>query len=201
MTHRWSRCCIVAATLALPAGPAAAQADRVADFYTGKQLKIIVGLPPGGGADAYARLVQRHLGRHIAGTPTIVVQNMPGAGSLRSVMALNASRPDGTIMAHFSSALLMEAITAPDRVKVDFRDLCLDRQCQRGRARLLSAERERSAELGRDARPSGGDFRRYRGRHCRQRRHRHAAQPVRRAAQDRAGLCRQRRQAACDRAR
>ncbi len=121
MTHRWSRSCIVAAALALPAGPAAAQADRVADFYTGKQLKIIVGLPPGGGADAYARLVQRHLGRHIPGNPTTVVQNMPGAGSLRSVMALNTSGSDGTTMAHFSSGLLTEAITAPDRVKVDFR--------------------------------------------------------------------------------
>ena len=121
MTHRWSRSCIVAAALALPADPAAAQADRVADFYTGKQLKIIVGLPPGGGADAYARLVQRHLGRHIPGNPTTVVQNMPGAGSLRSVMALNTSGSDGTTMAHFSSGLLTEAITAPDRVKVDFR--------------------------------------------------------------------------------
>ena len=109
------------AACALPAGLAAAQVDRVADFYSGKQLKIIVGLPPGGGADAYARLVQRHFGRHIPGNPTTVVQNMPGAGSQRSVMALNTSGADGTTMVHFSSGLLTEAITAPDRVKIDFK--------------------------------------------------------------------------------
>jgi hypothetical protein len=91
-------------------------------FYAGKTIKLIVGLPPGGGADAYARLVQRHLGRHIPGTPAILIQNMPGAGSLRSVMALNASPEDGTVMAHFSSGLLTEAITAPERVRVDFRN-------------------------------------------------------------------------------
>ena len=108
------------ALLALPAArPSVAQDAK--SFYTGKTLKIIVGLPPGGGADAYARLVQRHLGRHVPGAPAIVTQNMPGAGSLRSVMALNTSPDDGTVLAHFSSALLTEAITTPDRVKLDFR--------------------------------------------------------------------------------
>jgi tripartite-type tricarboxylate transporter receptor subunit TctC len=103
--------------------PATAQETQSAPaFYAGKTIKLIVGLPPGGGADAYARLVQRHLGRHIAGSPSILIQNMPGAGSLRSVMALNASPEDGTVMAHFSSALLSEAITAPERVRVDFRN-------------------------------------------------------------------------------
>jgi len=62
--------------------------------------------PPGGGADAYARLVQRHLARHITGAPSIIVQNMPGAGTLRSVMALAASPEDGTVIGTFSSALV-----------------------------------------------------------------------------------------------
>jgi len=96
-------------------------AEDVKTFYTGKTIKLLVGLPPGGGADAYARLVQRHYGRFIPGSPTIVAQNMPGAGTLRSVMALNSSPDDGTAMVHFSSALLTEAITAPDKVKLDFR--------------------------------------------------------------------------------
>ena len=103
----------------LSASPSPAQDAK--SFYAGKTLKIIVGLPPGGGADAYARLVQRHFGRHIPGAPSIVAQNMPGAGTLRSVMALNTGPDDGTVVAHFSSALLTEAITAPDRVKLDFR--------------------------------------------------------------------------------
>ena len=90
----------------LSASPSPAQDAK--SFYAGKTLKIIVGLPPGGGADAYARLVQRHLGRHVPGAPAIVTQNMPGAGSLRSVMSLNTSPDDGTVLAHFSSALLTE---------------------------------------------------------------------------------------------
>jgi tripartite-type tricarboxylate transporter receptor subunit TctC len=110
------------ALLALELPATAQETQSVQAFYAGKTIKLIVGLPPGGGADAYARLVQRHLGRHIAGTPAILIQNMPGAGSLRSVMALNASPEDGTVMAHFSSALLSEAITAPERVRVDFRN-------------------------------------------------------------------------------
>ena len=77
--------------LAAASSAAGAAAAQGVDFYAGKTLRIIVGLPPGGGADAYARLVQRHLARHIPGTPSIVIQNMPGAGSLRSVMALNSS--------------------------------------------------------------------------------------------------------------
>ena len=107
----------IAAVALLALGPPAppSSAQEAQPFYAGKTIKLIVGLPPGGGADAYARLVQRHLGRHIPGAPAILIQNMPGAGSLRSVMALNASPDDGTVMAHFSSALLSEAITAPER--------------------------------------------------------------------------------------
>jgi tripartite-type tricarboxylate transporter receptor subunit TctC len=115
---------VAAAASGLAAGPSVAQQETPSaqSFYAGKTIKLIVGLPPGGGADAYARLVQRHLGRHIPGAPAILIQNMPGAGSLRSVMALNASPDDGTAMAHFSSALLSEAITAPERVRLDFRN-------------------------------------------------------------------------------
>jgi tripartite-type tricarboxylate transporter receptor subunit TctC len=116
----WRRLAAVSLfTFCLSAGPA--PAEDVTSFYAGKTVKLIVGLPPGGGADAYARLVQRHLARHIPGAPSIVIQNMPGAGSLRSVMALNASPEDGTVLAHFSSGLLTEAIAAPDRVRLDFR--------------------------------------------------------------------------------
>ena len=90
-------------------------------FFSGKTVKIIVGMPPGGGVDGYARLVQRHLARFLPGAPAIVVQNMPGAGSLRSVMALASSPEDGTTIGTFSSSLITEAITHPERVKVDFR--------------------------------------------------------------------------------
>jgi tripartite-type tricarboxylate transporter receptor subunit TctC len=88
--------------------------------FGGKTVKIIVGMPPGGGVDGYARLVQRHLGRFLPGSPGIVVQNIPGAGSLRSVMALVNSPED--VVGTFSSSLLTEAISMPERVKIDFRN-------------------------------------------------------------------------------
>src|SRR5688572_4186130 len=62
-------------------GSAPAQ-ESTADFYKGKQIRIIVPSAPGGGFDLYARYVGRHLGRHIPGNPSVVVQNMPGAGGL-----------------------------------------------------------------------------------------------------------------------
>lgn len=97
-------------------------AESAQRFYAGKQITIAVGEPPGGSADAYARLLQRHLARHIPGGPAIVVQNMPGAGTLKSVTFLNTAAPvDGTVIATFSSTLLVEALTTRDRVNVDFR--------------------------------------------------------------------------------
>src|SRR6266581_5896763 len=69
---------LAAAALAALAPNLAQSAEQARPFYAGKQISIVVGLPPGGGADAYARLVQRYLPRHIAGSPTILVQNMPG---------------------------------------------------------------------------------------------------------------------------
>ena len=91
--------------------------------FAPKQLNIIVGMPPGGGVDAYARLLQRHIARHLAHSLSVVVQNVPGAGSLRSVMALaNSAQAADPSIATFSSSLLTEAITDPDKVKVDFRE-------------------------------------------------------------------------------
>jgi tripartite-type tricarboxylate transporter receptor subunit TctC len=113
---------LAAGGLTLATSVAVGLADDARPLFAGKTLKIIVGMPPGGGVDAYARLVQRHIARHLAGVPAIIVQNLPGAGSLRSVMALDNAPADGTVMGTFSSALITEAITAPERVKVDFRN-------------------------------------------------------------------------------
>jgi tripartite-type tricarboxylate transporter receptor subunit TctC len=62
--------------------PPAAQAQSVAEFYKGKSVELLIGYSGGGGYDVYARLLARHMGRHIPGNPTIVPRNMPGAGSL-----------------------------------------------------------------------------------------------------------------------
>jgi tripartite-type tricarboxylate transporter receptor subunit TctC len=88
-------CGVVAASSAL------AQSDPVADFYKkNNQIRLLVGSEPGGGYDGYARLLSRHLGKFIPGNPTIVVQNMPGAGGIVAANFLyNAAPKDGTAMA------------------------------------------------------------------------------------------------------
>ncbi|MCY4486296.1 MAG: hypothetical protein OXF11_04180 [Deltaproteobacteria bacterium] len=76
------------------AGSAAA-----ADFYKGKKIRLIVSSSPGGGNDTYSRLLARHIGRNIPGNPTVIVQNMPGAGGVRAASYLyNKARRDGTVM-------------------------------------------------------------------------------------------------------
>src|SRR5215831_12178087 len=85
----------VASTLAAVRTPAAA-AD---DFYAGKQITIIVGAGIGGGYDLQARLVARHLGKHIPGKPLVVAQNMTGAGGIKMANYLFAQAPrDGTFI-------------------------------------------------------------------------------------------------------
>src|SRR5947209_19455979 len=81
--------------VASPTSPAWA-----ADFYQGKTLTVIVGYAPGGGVDASARAVTRHLGRFIPGRPNIVVQNMEGAAGIVSVNHLDRRvAPDGLTLA------------------------------------------------------------------------------------------------------
>src|SRR4051812_17635953 len=77
------RCALsLAAMLSLSFSLDGARADAISDFYTGKTMTIIVGADSGGGYDAQGRLMSRHIARFIPGNPTVIVQNMPGAGSL-----------------------------------------------------------------------------------------------------------------------
>jgi tripartite-type tricarboxylate transporter receptor subunit TctC len=94
---------IVAALAALALAGLAARADPVSDFYKGKVVNVVVGYGSGGGYDVYGRLLASHLGKHIPGNPTVVLQNMPGAGSLRSVNYLYNTAPrDGTVLGIFA---------------------------------------------------------------------------------------------------
>jgi tripartite-type tricarboxylate transporter receptor subunit TctC len=94
------------------ANPALAQ-NSVEDFYRGRQVNLIVGYGPGGGYDAAARLVARHLGRYLPGNPAIVVQNMPGAGSLRAANYLYSVAPkDGATLALFGSDIALIGLIA-----------------------------------------------------------------------------------------
>lgn len=88
----------IIAAAAVFAAPSA-HADAVADFYKGKRISVIVGSAPGGGFDTYARLLARHMGRHIPGDPGFVVRNMPGAGSIVSANHVyNIAPQDGTVI-------------------------------------------------------------------------------------------------------
>jgi len=99
--------CALVAFCCLASAPASAQ-DAVADFFAGKQISIIVGSSAGGGYDTYARLISRYLGNHIPGNPTVVVQNMPGAGSAKSVGYIYSVAPkDGTAMAAFYPPVIL----------------------------------------------------------------------------------------------
>src|SRR5215831_20992955 len=92
-------------------------------FYRGKTVTIVVGYSAGGGYDQYARLVARHLGRHIPAQPSVIVQNMPGAASMTSVRYLDANAAkDGTVIAAFDPGLILETIAAPETYKVRFSD-------------------------------------------------------------------------------
>src|SRR5882757_8901721 len=94
------------------AGSASAQ-DPVTQFYRGKQINLYIGTSPGGGYDTYARLLARRLGNYIPGNPTIVPQNMPGAGSNKLAGFMQSVAPkDGTaIGAIFSGAILQPLIS------------------------------------------------------------------------------------------
>jgi tripartite-type tricarboxylate transporter receptor subunit TctC len=87
---------------------AAAAPALAADYYAGKTIDWIVGAPPGGGYDIYARVVARHLGRHIPGEPTVVVKNMPGAGSAKAAQYIQTIAPkDGTSVAGVMPGAIM----------------------------------------------------------------------------------------------
>ena len=84
-------------------------AQSGAEFYKGRQLTIIVGFPPGGGYDVYARVLARHISRFTPGAPTVVVQNMPGAGSLNLANHMYSVAPtDGTVMGSVESGAPFE---------------------------------------------------------------------------------------------
>jgi tripartite-type tricarboxylate transporter receptor subunit TctC len=104
------------------AAPAAAQ--DAAAFYKGKTVRIIVGFSSGGGYDHYARVLSRHLGRHIPGNPNVIVQNMPGAASLNSVKFLAGAAPaDGSVIGAFNPGLITQSLTVPQKVGINFLDL------------------------------------------------------------------------------
>ncbi len=116
---RWSlmrqvrRLLATALTLALMAGFAPGlHAQSVADFYRGKTLHVLIGYGEGGGYDIYGRLFAEFMPRHLPGNPTIIAQNMPGAGSFKAVNYLYEVAPrDGTYFGSVAQTLAVDAVT------------------------------------------------------------------------------------------
>lgn len=89
------------------------------NFFRGKTVRIVVGYSPGGGFDTFARLLARYLGRHIPGEPSVIVQNMPGAGSLVAANWVYGQPPDGRTIVTFHFGLITQALVGDPLVKFD----------------------------------------------------------------------------------
>ena len=102
-----------------PRRPAAAQ-DDVAKFYKGKTVNAVVGYGPGSTFELYLRILTRHIGRHIPGNPNVVVQQMPGAGSLKATNYLAAVAPkDGSVFGMINPVNTIEPLIDPKQSRFD----------------------------------------------------------------------------------
>ena len=112
---------LAAVALAIVAWASAARADdSVARFYKGRTVTIVVGTTPGGGYDTYARFIARFMGNHIPGNPSVVVTNMPGAGSNLAALHVYQSAPkDGTTIGAIFAGAILEPVIGTTAVHHD----------------------------------------------------------------------------------
>lgn len=111
---------LISAMAALILPVCAANAAAEPSFYTGKQITLIAGSAVGGGYDLLTRLVARHLGRHITGNPSILVQNMPAAASLAATNYIySTAAKDGTVIALIQRGMLLAKLTNPSGVRFE----------------------------------------------------------------------------------
>ena len=92
-----------------------------ADFYKGKKIRLIVSSSPGGGNDTYSRLIARHISRHIPGNPSVIVQNMPGAGGIMAADYLyRKAKRDGTVLEQINWGVWFHQVVGSKRARFDF---------------------------------------------------------------------------------
>lgn len=109
---------VIGVSLALRISPVYSQEP----FFKGKTIRIVVGFPAGGGYDAYARLVGRHLSKYLPGNPTVIVENMAGAGSLISANHIyKVAKPDGLTIGHFIGGLFLQQLLGKPGIEFDAR--------------------------------------------------------------------------------
>jgi tripartite-type tricarboxylate transporter receptor subunit TctC len=91
-------------------------------FFQGKTIRLIVGLAPGGGYDLYSRVIARQMGKHIPGNPTVVVENMDGAGSMIAANHMyKAAKPDGLTIGHILGGLFLQQLLGNPGIEFDGR--------------------------------------------------------------------------------
>ena len=109
--------CVVAGAVS---AAAPAVAETAEDFYKGKRLRMVIGYSAGGGYDAYARILARFIGKHIPGQPSVVAQNMPGAGSLLATNWLyNVAPRDGLVIAAINRGIPFEPLVGGQGIQFD----------------------------------------------------------------------------------
>lgn len=92
------------------------------DFYAGKTVRIVVGFPAGGGFDTYSRIMARHINKYIPGSPTVVVDNVTGAGSLIAANSIyKATKPDGLTIGNFIGNLISQQLFGGSGIEFDAR--------------------------------------------------------------------------------
>ena len=117
----WLPSVVFIALIFLAGTPAKSTAD---DFYNGKTIRFVVGQAPGGGYDLAARVIGRHMGKHIPGNPTIVVENMTGAGSLIAAnYTYNSAKPNGLFVGIWNGALVLRQALGDKAMRFDGRKL------------------------------------------------------------------------------
>src|SRR5689334_23493932 len=107
--HQTTQRLAFAALLAPVLSVMPAAADPVADFYKGKQVKMVIRSGVGGGYDLYARVLAAHIGKHIPGNPQVIPVNMPGGGGIKAAnYVANVAPKDGTILTIVSQGLAVD---------------------------------------------------------------------------------------------
>ena len=108
---------LILSLIAIGGGPAGAE-----DFYKGKTIRLVVGFSAGGGFDTYARALARHMSKQIPGNPSIVVENMTGAGSLIAANHIyKVAKPDGLTIGHFIGGLFLGQVLGQPGIEFDAR--------------------------------------------------------------------------------
>jgi tripartite-type tricarboxylate transporter receptor subunit TctC len=119
MKRLWMAVATITGLVLLAVAPAKSASD---DFYRGKTIRIIVGFAAGGGFDTYSRVIGRHMGKFIPGNPSIVVENMTGAGSLITANHVyRVAKPDGLTIGHFIGGLIMQQVMGGPGIEFDAR--------------------------------------------------------------------------------